>query len=105
MLAAREFLLIMGLGLIVAGLTAYVIVWMLVAVHLRDHHPAMRERIGNVLVAPRALAFYLGAGWRAARDSNLNVLAFPGTFGVWCIVAGLATCAISEILAIIGGTR
>ena len=43
MLAAREFLLIMGLGLIVAGLTAYVIVWMLVAVHLRDHHPDMRK--------------------------------------------------------------
>jgi len=95
MLAAREFLLIMGLGLVVAGLTAYVIVWMLVAVHLRDHHPDMRRAIGNVLVAPRALAFYLGAGWRAARDSNLNVLAFPGTFGVWCIVAGLASCAIS----------
>ena len=43
MLATREFLLIMGLGFIVAGLTAYVIVWMLVAVHLRDHHPAVRK--------------------------------------------------------------
>jgi hypothetical protein len=105
MLAAREFLLIMGMGLVVAGLTAYVIVWMLVAVHLRDHHPDMRRAIGNVLVAPRALAFYLGAGWRAARDSSLNVLAFPGTFGVWCIVAGLASCGISEILAVVGGTR
>ena len=105
MLATREFLLIMGLGLVVAGLTAYVIVWMLVAVHLRDHHPDMRKSIGNVLVAPRALAFYLGAGWRAARDSNLNVLAFPGTFGAWCIVAGFASCAVSEIIAIVGGTR
>lgn len=105
MLAAREFLLIMGLGLVVAGLTAYVIVWMLVAVHLRDHHPDLRKAIGNVLVAPRALAFYLGAGWRTARDSNLSVLAFPGTFGVWCIVAGFASCAISEVLAIVGGTR
>lgn len=105
MLATREFLLIMGLGLIVAGLTAYVIVWMLVAVHLRDHHPSMRKAIGNVLIAPRALAFYLLAGWRAARDSNLNVLAFPGTFGVWAIVAGMAGCAVSEVLAILGGTR
>jgi hypothetical protein len=105
MLATREFLLIMGLGLIVAGLTAYVIVWMLVAVHLRDHHPAMRERIGNVLIAPRALFWYLGAGWRAAKDANLNVLAFPGTVGAWGIVAGFASCGISEILAIIGGTR
>ncbi|HJT96818.1 MAG TPA: hypothetical protein VJ696_00745 [Rhodanobacteraceae bacterium] len=105
MLAAREFLLIMGLGLIVAGLTAYVIVWMLVAVHLRDHHPDMRKAIGNVLIAPRALLFYLCAGWRAARDANLNVLAFPGTFGVWCIVAGAASCAVSELLALIGGTR
>jgi hypothetical protein len=65
----------------------------------------MRKSIGNVLVAPRALLFYLGAGWRAARDSNLNVLAFPGTFGVWCIVAGIASCALSEVLAWIGGTR
>jgi hypothetical protein len=105
MLATREFLLIMGLGLIVAGLTAYVIVWMLVAVHLRDHHPAMRKLIGNVLVAPRALLWYLGAQWRAARDTSLNVLAFPGTVGVWAIVAGIAGCAISEILAVIGGTR
>jgi hypothetical protein len=105
MLAAREYLLIMGLGLIVAGLTAYVIDWMLVAVHLRDHHPAMRERIGNVLIAPRALFWYLGAGWRAAKDANLNVLAFPGTVGAWGIVAGFASCGISEILAIIGGTR
>jgi hypothetical protein len=105
MLAAREFLLIMGLGLVVAGLTAYVIVWMLVAVHLRDHHPALRERIGNVLVAPRALLWYLGAGWRVARDANLNVLAFPGTVGVWGIVAGIACCGVSELLSIIGGTR
>ena len=105
MLAAREFLLIMGLGLIVAGLTAYVIVWMLVAVHLRDHHPAMRKAIGNVLVAPRALLWYLGAGWRAAKDASLSALAFPGTVGAWGIVGGLATCALSEVLAIIGGTR
>ena len=105
MLATREFLLIMGLGLIVAGFTAYVIVWMLVAVHLRDHHPAMRERIGNVLVAPHALLWYLAAGWRAAKDSSLNVLAFPGTVGVWGIVGGLLCCGLSEILAIIGGTR
>ena len=105
MLAAREFLLIMGMGLVVAGLTAYVIVWMLVAVHLRDHHPDLRKAIGNVLVAPRALAFYLGAGWRAAHDSSLNVLAFPGTVGVWGIVAGIAACGISELLSIVGGTR
>jgi len=105
MLATREFLLIMGLGFIVAGLTAYVIVWMLVAVHLRDHHPAMRKALGNVLIAPRALAFYLGAGWRAARDANLSVLAFPGSVGAWAMVAGIASCAISQVLAIIGGTR
>jgi len=105
MLAAREFLLIMGLGLIVAGFTAYVIVWMLVAVHLRNHHLAMSERIGNVLVAPHALLWYLAAGWRAAKDSSLNVLAFPGTVGVWGIVGGIASCAVSELLAIIGGTR
>ena len=105
MLAAREFLLIMGLGLIVAGLTAYVIVWMLVAVHLRDHHPTLRKAIGNVLIAPRALFFYLGARWRAARDADLNVLAFPGTVGAWGIVGGIVILGISQLLAIVGGTR
>jgi hypothetical protein len=105
MLAAREFLLIMGLGLVVAGLTAYVIIWMLVAVHLREHHPAMRQAIGNVLVAPRALLWYLGAGWRAAKDASLSALAFPGTVGVWCIVGGFAILGVSELLAFVGGTR
>jgi hypothetical protein len=105
MLATREFLLVMGLGLIVAGLTAYVIVWMLVAVHLRDHHPDMRRRIGNVLVAPRALWWYLAARWRTARDASLNVLAFPGTVGVWGIVGGFACLALSQFLALVGGTR
>jgi hypothetical protein len=105
MLAAREFLLIMGLGLIVAGFTAYIIVWMLVAVHLREHHPAMRKAIGNVLVAPRALLWYLSAGWRAAKDASLSLLAFPGTVGAWAIVAGLASLGVSELLAILGGTR
>jgi hypothetical protein len=105
MLATREFLLIMGLGLIVAGLTAYVIVWMLVAVHLRDHNPPMRQQIGNVLVAPRALLWYLRAGYRTAHDASLNALAFPGSVGVWAIVAGCASCAISQLLAVIGGTR
>jgi hypothetical protein len=105
MLAAREFLLIMGLGLIVAGFTAYVIIWMLVAVHLRDHHPDLRKAIGNVLIAPRALLFYLGAGWRSAHDASLNVLAFPGSVGAWGIIAGVASLGVSEVLAIIGGTR
>ena len=105
MLAAREFLLIMGLGLIVAGLTAYVIVWMLVAVHLREHHAAMRRDIGNVLVAPRALLWYLGAKWRAANDASLSALALPGGIGVWSIVAGIASLAVSQLLAFIGGTR
>lgn len=105
MLATREFLLIMGLGLIVAGLTAYVIVWMLVAVHLREHHPAMRRELGNVLVAPRALFWYLRARYRSAQDASLNALGFPGSVGVWAIVAGCASCAISQLLAIVGGTR
>ena len=105
MLAAREFLLIMGLGLIVAGFTAYVIVWMLVAVHLRDHHPDMRRAIGNIFVAPRALIWYFGAGWRAANDASLNVLALPGTVGVWGIVGGVLCCGVSELLSVIGGTR
>jgi hypothetical protein len=58
-----------------------------------------------VLVAPRALLWYLRASWRAARDAGLNVLAFPGTVGVWGIVAGIASLGVSELIAILGGTR
>lgn len=102
MLAAREFLLIMGLGLIVAGLTTYVITWVLVLVHLRDHHPAERARLGASPFRPGAALWYLRARYRALRDVGLNALAVPGCIGVWAILAGIAATLVSKGLAFVG---
>ena len=51
---AREFMLLLGLGFFVAGLTTYLMTWILVVVHLRDHHPAERERLGGFMFSPHA---------------------------------------------------
>jgi hypothetical protein len=104
LLATREFLLIMGLGLIVAGLTTYIITWMLVAVHLRDHHPAARAGIGGFMLAPGALAWYLTARYRALGDAGLNTLAVLGLIGAWAMIIGAATTIVSKLLVFGGGS-
>ena len=99
LLATREFLLICGLGLVVAGLTAYIITWMLVAVHLRDHHAGEHARLGGFLFAPRAFGWYLGARWRALHDRALSALAVLGSIGAWVILIGAIIAVGSKLLA------
>lgn len=97
--ALREFLLIAGLGSIVAGLTAYVITWIVTYVHIRDKHPPLRDRLGANLLAPRTLWWYLASGYRAlASDRALFLLAFPGTLGIWTMLAGFASVAVSALM-------
>ncbi|MFI4969131.1 MAG: hypothetical protein ACHP7D_02920 [Lysobacterales bacterium] len=103
-LALRDFLLICGLGLVVAGLTAYVITWMLVAVHLRDHHAHEHARLGGFLFAPHAFGWYLGARWRALHDRGLSALAVLGSIGAWAIVVGAIVAIGSKLLAFGTGT-
>lgn len=103
LLAVRDFLLICGLGLVVAGLTTYIITWMLVAVHLRDHHPAEHARLGGFLFAPHAFGWYLAARWRALRDRSLDALAVLGSIGAWAILAGAVVATASKLLAFTGG--
>ena len=103
LLATREFLLIMGLGLIVAGLTTYIITWMLVAVHLRDHHPDEHAAMSGFLFAPHALGWYLGGRYRSLRDRSLNALAVLGSIGAWGIIAGALIAIASKLLAYAGG--
>lgn len=101
--AWHQFFFVMGLGLVVAGLTTYVITWMLVAVHLRDHHPAERARVSGFMFAPRAFGWYLAARWRALRDRSLAGLAVLGSIGAWSIAVG-AVCALgAKLLASAGG--
>jgi len=101
--AWHQFVFVMGLGLVVAGLTTYVITWMLVAVHLRDHHPAERTRVSGFMFAPRAFGWYLAARYRALRDRSLDGLAVLGSIGAWAIAVGAVLAIIAKLLASIGG--
>lgn len=102
MLATREFLLIMGLGFIVAGLTTYVMTWVLVSTHLRDHHAAERKRLGAFLFTPRAFGWYLGGGYRRFGDPNLTGIARLGFVGAWGIVTGLLATFVSYAMGYFG---
>lgn len=93
---AREFMLIMGLGTMVAGLTTYIIISILVTTHLRDYHPAERERLGANLLSPRLFSWYLFRRYVRLSDRILNALAAPGFLGTWAIVIGAVCIAISK---------
>jgi len=101
--AWHQFFFIMGLGFAVAGLTTYVITWALVAVHLRDRHPAERARLGAVPFTPRAFAWYLAARYRSLADRSLVALGVPGSFGAWAIVVGSAAAIVAKLLSLQGG--
>jgi hypothetical protein len=103
-LAVREFLLICGLGLVVAGLTTYVITWMLVVTHLRDHHADEHARVSGFLFAPYAFGWYLRGRYRTLRDRDLNVLARLGSIGAWAILIGAAVAIASKALSWVGGS-
>lgn len=97
--AWHQFIFTGGLGLAVAGLTTYIIMWMLVAVHLRDHHPSEHARLGGFLFAPRAIGWYLGAAWRKLNDRSLNALAVLGSIGAWAILVGAISAIVVKIVA------
>ncbi|MEO8459685.1 MAG: hypothetical protein ABI451_04075 [Dokdonella sp.] len=96
--ASREFLLISGLGMIVAGLTAYIITAILTVVHLRDKHPTVHQRLGGNIIAPRMLQWFIARRFRAIGDSGLSAIALPGSIGVWTIVAGSLAVILSKLI-------
>lgn len=100
--AWHQFIFIMGLGCVVAGLTTYVITWMLVAVHLRERHPAEHVRLGGFLFAPHAFGWYLAGRYRALRDRGLNALGTPGRIGAWAIVLGAIAAVVAKLLSLNG---
>ena len=101
--AWHQFFFTGGLGLAVAGLTTYIITWMLVAVHLRDHHPAERARLGGFLFSPRAFGWYLLARYRSLRDRSLDGLAVLGCIGAWGIVLGITAAILAKLASLPGG--
>lgn len=102
--AWHQFVFILGLGAAVAGLTTYVITWMLVAVHLRDRHPAEHARLGGFLFAPRAFGWYLGGRYRTLGDRGLDALGIPGSLGAWAIVLGTTAAIVAKLLSLTGAT-
>ena len=99
---AREFMLLLGLGFLVAGLTTYLMTWILVIVHLRDHHPAERERLGGFMFTPRAFGWFLMRRYRALDDRSLTGLARLGSIGAWAIVIGFLAAISSKALGGVG---
>lgn len=99
LLAFREFLLVGGLGMIIAGLTAYIMTWMLVAVHLRDHHPDERRWLGGFLFSPRAFGWYLRRRYRRLADPRLNPIARMASIGAWVIVSGALVVFASWLMS------
>ena len=100
--AWHQFIFIMGLGCVVAGLTTYIITWMLVAVHLRERHPAEHVRLGGFLFAPHAFGWYLAGRYRGLRDRGLNALGAPGRIGAWAIVLGTIAAIVAKLMSLNG---
>ncbi len=98
MLLVREFMLLLGLGFLVAGLTTYLMTWVLVTVHLRDHHAEERARLGGFMFTPRAFGWFLWRRYVALKDKSLNGLARLGFVGTWAItLGGIAAIASSTL--------
>ncbi len=78
-------------GVAIAGFTAFVIFWPLTLVHVRDRHPATAEAFGaGAFLAPVALRWLLGGGYRATGDRSLTGLATPARVALVTMVTGLA---------------
>ncbi len=86
----------MGLGTVVAGLTTYIIISIVVTTHLRDHHPAERERLGVNILSPRIFGWYLFRWYVRLGDRTLKALAAPGWLGAWVMLIGVLCIAISK---------
>ena len=79
----------------IAGFCALVIFWPLTLVHLRDRHPALRARLGQVAFAsPSALWWLLKGGYREAADPNLSGLATPARVSLSTILIGLSAAGV-----------
>lgn len=99
------FILLVALGVAIAGVTAYVMTWPLVSAQLRDRHPQRRPEIGPHLFAPQGFVWFLRASWRRFGDSDLSFLSFPASVAAWAITLGGAASAILFVLRVIGVAR
>ncbi len=89
------FLALCFFGVAIGGATAFVIFWPLSLVHLRDRHPAVRERLGdNAFLRPGALRWLLAGGYREVHDRQFTGLATPARIALIVILGALTACAV-----------
>ncbi len=82
------FCFLLGLGAMIAGLTAYVMSWPLVTTQLRDRQPQLLPEVKGGPFAPASFVWLLRGGFRTANDRNLDFLALPARIGAFAILGG-----------------
>lgn len=90
-------------GVAIAGFTAFVIFWPLTLIHVRDRYAGTSADFGSgAFLAPAALRWLLGGGYRAIGDRALSGLATPARVALLTLLSGLgmagALWLASEIL-------
>ena len=89
------FLALLFVAIAIAGATAFVIVWPLTLVHIRDRHPAIGEVLREgAFLRPAALWWLLRGGYRATPDRSLSGLATPARISLAVILLGLALAGL-----------
>lgn len=84
----------------IAGACAFVIFWPLALVHLRDRHPAVRERFGDgAFLHPAALGWLMTGRYRDVRDPQFTGLATPARLSLLTIVIALAAAGLLWLLS------
>ncbi|UXI66984.1 hypothetical protein [Tahibacter amnicola] len=92
------FLMLVALAVAVAGATAYLMSWPLVATQLRDRHPAQRPLVGVTPFSPGGFVWFLRFAWRRLGDKDLSFLAFPASVAAWGIAVGSALTILTYLL-------
>lgn len=84
------FFALLFLAIAIAGACAFVIFWPLALVHVRDRHPAVRERLGaGAFLKPSSLWWLLTGRYREVRDTSFTGLATPARISLATILLGL----------------
>ena len=89
------FLALLFVAAAIGGATAFVIFWPLTLVHIRDRHPAVKEKLGDgAFLKPSALWWLLSGGYRATPDTSLSGLATPARIALAVIIFGLVMAGL-----------
>jgi hypothetical protein len=89
------FFALCSVGVAIAAVSAFVIFWPLSLVHLRDRHPALRERLGEgAFLNPKVLWWLLNGGYREAGDHRFSGLATPARVSLMTLIASLVSAAL-----------